>query len=76
MNIIYNKVKKNKEVSLDEFEEILDYFRENGCEKIILGCTELSVIYSYLKVSYSDVVDSLTVLARKSVVLSGKSLKE
>ena len=76
MNIIYNKVKKNKEVSLDEFEEILDYFRENGCEKIILGCTELSVIYSYLKVSYSDVVDSLTVLARKAVELSGKSLKE
>ena len=76
MNIIYDKVKKNKEVSLVEFEEILDYFRENGCEKIILGCTELSVIYSYLKVNYSDVVDSLTVLARKAVELSGKSLKE
>lgn len=76
MNIIYNKVKKNKMVSLKEFEDILNYFRENGCEKIILGCTELSVIYSYLKVSYSDVVDSLTVLARKAVELSGKSLKE
>ena len=76
MNIIYNKVKKNKIVTLNEFEEILNYFRRNGCEKIILGCTELSVVYSYLKITYSDVVDSLTVLARKTVELSGKKLKE
>ena len=76
MNIIYNKVKKNKDVSLKEFDEILNYFRENRCEKIILGCTELSVVYSYLKINYSDVVDSLTVLARKTVELSGKNLKE
>ncbi len=76
MSIIYDKVKKNMVVSLKEFDEILNYFRENGCEKIILGCTELSVVYSYLKINYSDVVDSLTVLARKTVELSGKSLKE
>lgn len=76
MNIIYNKVKKNKIVSLKEFEDILNYFRENGCEKIILGCTELSVVYSYLKIKYDDVVDSLTVLAKKTVKLSGKNLKE
>lgn len=76
MNIIYNKVKKNKMVSLKEFEDILNYFRENGCEKIILGCTELSVVYSYLKIKYDDVVDSLTVLAKKTVKLSGKNLKE
>lgn len=76
MNIIYDKVKKNKDVSLKEFDEILNYFRENGCEKIILGCTELSVVYSYLKINYSDVVDSLTVLARKTVEVSGKNLKE
>lgn len=76
MSIIYDKVKRNKDVSLEEFEEILNYFRENGCDKIILGCTELSVVYSYLKINYEEVVDSLTVLARKTVELSGKSLKE
>ena len=76
MNIIYDKVKKNKEVSLEEFEEILNYFRKNGCEIIILGCTELSVVYSYLKIRYNDIVDSLTVLAKKTVEVSGKQLKE
>jgi len=76
MNIIYNKVKKNKDVSLKEFDEILNYFRENGCEIIILGCTELSVVYSYLKIRYNDIVDSLTVLAKKTVEVSGKKLKE
>ena len=76
MNIIYDKVKKNKEVSLEEFEEILNYFRKNGCEIIILGCTELSVVYSYLKIRYNDIVDSLTVLAKKTVEVSGKNLKE
>ena len=76
MNIIYDKVKKNKEVSSEEFEEILNYFRKNGCEIIILGCTELSVVYSYLKIRYNDIVDSLTVLAKKTVEVSGKKLKE
>lgn len=76
MDIIYNKVKKNKVVTLNEFEELLNYFRRNGCEKIILGCTELSVVYSYLKITYDDLVDSLTILARKTVELSGKKLKE
>ena len=73
---IYDKVKKNKEVSLEEFDEILNYFRKNGCEIIILGCTELSVVYSYLKIRYNDIVDSLTVLAKKTVEVSGKKLKE
>ena len=54
----------------------MNYFRKNGCEIIILGCTELSVVYSYLKIRYNDIVDSLTVLAKKTVEVSGKKLKE
>lgn len=75
MDIIYNKVKKNREVTLEEFNDILGYFKDNGCDKVILGCTELSVAYSDLKIKYDYVVDSLTVLARKTVELSGKELK-
>lgn len=76
MNIIYDKIKQNKTIKQEEFNEIIKYFKENKCEKIILGCTELSVAFKYLNIKDNDIVDSLTVLARKTVELSGKKLKE
>lgn len=75
MSIIYDKIKRNKNISKEEFDEVIDYFRDNNCDKIILGCTELSVAYKNLNLDYSIIVDSLTVLARKTVELSGKKLK-
>lgn len=75
MSIIYEKIKKNIDIRKEEFDEIIDYFKENNCDKVILGCTELSVAYKKLDLDYSIVVDSLTVLARKTVELSGKKLK-
>lgn len=75
MAIIYNKIKKNVMISKEEFYEIIDYFQKNGCDKIILGCTELSVAYKNLELNDSMIIDSLTVLARKAVEISGKELK-
>lgn len=74
MSLIYGKVKKNILVSLDEFMDIVNYFKDNGCDKIILGCTELSVVYKSLNLVDDMIVDSLTVLARETVRLSGKEL--
>lgn len=75
MAIIYNKIKKNVMISKEEFYEIIDYFKQNGCDKIILGCTELSVAYKNLELNDDMIIDSLTVLARKTVEISGKKLK-
>lgn len=75
MAIIYNKIKKNVMISKEEFYEIIDYFQKNGCDKIILGCTELSVAYKNLELNDDTIIDSLTVLARKTVEISGKKLK-
>lgn len=74
MSIIYDKIKKNKNITKEEFDEIINYFKQNNCDKIILGCTELSVAYKTLNINYEIIVDSLTVLARKTVELSGKTL--
>ena len=74
MDIIYGKVKKNLPVSMQEFKEIIDYFILNDCDRIILGCTELSVVYKNLDYVNEKIVDSLTVLARRSVKLAGKEL--
>ena len=75
MDIIYNKVKKNLNVNKEDFYEIINYFKDSGCNKVILGCTELSVVYKNLGFNDDFIVDSLTVLARKTVELSGKKLK-
>lgn len=74
MSIIYDKIKKNKNITKEEFDEIINYFKQNNCDKIILGCTELSVAYKTLNINYEIILDSLTVLARKTVELSGKTL--
>lgn len=76
MDIIYNKIKKGKKVSVAEFLGIIDDMRENGCDAVILGCTELSVIKSDLHLNRYDIIDSLEVLSRRSIELCGKKVKE
>lgn len=76
MDIIYNKVKTGKKVSVAEFLGIIDDMRESGCDAVILGCTELSVIKSDLHLMRYDIIDSLEVLAKRSIEMCGKSLKE
>lgn len=74
MAIIYHGVKQGKVVSQTDFEEVLDYFRKQGAEKIILGCTELSVVKGDLNYHSKDVIDALDVLAYVTVNLSNKPL--
>lgn len=68
MNIIYNCVKKNEDVDSDKLYSILNYFKNNNCDKVILGCTELSIAFS--KIDDEFIIDSLTVLAKKTVEIS------
>ncbi len=67
MNLIYEKVKKNISVEYDEFNEILLYFKNNGCDKVIAACTEISVIVEKLEINDEYIVDSLKELAIKTV---------
>lgn len=76
-SIIYDQVKAGKPVEQKLFCGVLDQMRALGCDAIILGCTELSVAFRDLKIAeeYPDVVDSLTVLAERTIVFAGKKLK-
>lgn len=73
---IFDKVKKNIEVEKCEFGNVLDYFYHNGCDGVILGCTELSVINKDLNYKDKKIVDTLDVLAKKVIKLDGKKLKQ
>ena len=76
MDLIYNKVKKGISVSKKEFYDVANKYFLAGCDLIITGCTDLSVIVRDNDL-YEDnrIIDSLKVLADKTIVDAGKKLK-
>ena len=42
--LIYNDVKSGKDPDIDKFYAIAKHLTDKGCDKLILGCTELSLI--------------------------------
>lgn len=76
MNIIYNQVKAGEEVDIFEFQRIIGDMKKLGCDAVILGCTELSIIKKDFKLDRADIVDSMECLARASILACGKKLKD
>lgn len=71
MDIIYDNVKASVSVDLSKFRCVVNEFKLNDCDKVILGCTELSL----LKRDYSlddFYVDSLEVLVVRAIEACGK----
>ena len=75
MSLIYDDVKSGKEPSREKFYSVAEHLKNKGCERIILGCTELSVINKDFALRRPDIIDSLEVLAERSIVLCGKQVK-
>ena len=75
MNIIYNQVKAGREVDIFEFQRIIGNLKNLGCDAVVLGCTELSIIKKDFEINRNDIVDSMECLARASITACGKKLK-
>lgn len=74
MHVIYDHVKAGKPADMDDVNRIRDEFIDLGCEKIILGCTELSVINE--QHGLDDMfVDPMLIAARHVIPLCGGELK-
>jgi aspartate racemase len=71
-NIIFEQIKQNKPVDISLFEEVVDSLRAKGCEKIVLGCTELSLLKKQ-GLDEDLFVDSLDVLAHRTILACGKT---
>ena len=73
MNLVYGKVKQGKKVSKEEFYQVLDKFFQDGCDMVIMGCTELSVIVRDNDL-YQDkrIIDAMKVLVDKTIEMSKK----
>ena len=71
-SIIYDEIKQNKPIDRAAFDRVANSLLEKGCERLVLGCTELSLLK---KQGLDDgiFVDSLEVLAYRTILACGKT---
>ena len=72
-DIIYGKIKQGKEPDTQAFMRVADALVERGCDRIILGCTELSLLKRNGGLSDGLFIDSLEVLAYSAIRMCGKT---
>ena len=70
--IIYDAIKQNKPVDMTAFSQISNTLLDQGCECLVLGCTELSLIKKQ-GLDEDLFVDSLDVLAYRTILACGKT---
>ena len=69
--VIYGDIKMNKPADMEKFMKAADYLLSKGAEKLILGCTELSLVKKQEGLD-PRFVDSLEVLTKKAIESCGK----
>ncbi|WP_298580019.1 aspartate/glutamate racemase family protein [uncultured Olegusella sp.] len=65
--LIYDCVKSGKPANIQAFLDVAHALHERGCGTVVVGCTELSVIYQQLEQRPDYLVDSLDILANACV---------
>lgn len=75
MEIIYDDVKAGNKVDMNKFNLVTDELISLGCDSIILGCTELSIVKRDEEIG--DIfIDVLDVLSKRSIELCGGKVKK
>jgi aspartate racemase len=70
MSVIYDDVKAGKPVDFLKWQQIVSTIKALDCDRIILGCTELSIVNKELKLD-DFYIDSLKVLADCAIEMCG-----
>ena len=70
--VIYGRIKKGLDPDVEKFMSVAKSLRERGAERLILGCTELSVLRERADLG-DGFIDSLEVLALTAIRLCGKT---
>lgn len=76
MSVIYDQVKAGKPLEVNAFFGLCEQLAEQGCDGIILGCTELSLVPLPAYVHGAAIVDALDVLAWACVRSCGAPAKD
>lgn len=75
MDIIYGQIKANKSVDYNEFQGVVSYLQQKGAEKILLACTELSLVKKQFNMD-PVVIDAMEILAKRCIELCGLMVKQ
>lgn len=71
-DIIYQSVKRNQPADMKAFARVAKNLQSRGCEKLVLGCTELSLL-DRSEMPDDLFLDSLDVLAYKTILTCKKT---
>lgn len=74
MSIIYDEIKRGEPGSREKFALIDQAMRALGCDRVILGCTELSV-YRGNHGLPQQYIDAMEVLAEEAILRCGRPLR-
>lgn len=74
MSIIYDDIKSGKCADMNKFNSIIQHLKSNNCDGVVLGCTELSILKNDNNLTDPFFIDSLEVLARKTILLANKEV--
>lgn len=74
MSLIYDDVKAGREPHFYLFERVLEELTEAGCDRVILACTELSVLKRYREMP-PLILDAMDALVRESIVRCGATYR-
>ncbi|NLY68484.1 MAG: amino acid racemase [Clostridiales bacterium] len=72
--IIYDEIKPGKEPDMESFNQVARELTERGCQRIILGCTELSLLRRQRDLG-PLYIDSLETLAFEAIKACGKEIR-
>lgn len=72
-DMIYGQIKKGLLPDMDAFRGVCGSLVAKGCDKIILGCTELSLLKRQNKLDEGLFIDALEVLAYSAIRMCGKT---
>lgn len=75
MEIIYDDIKSGKPADMNKFNEIVSHLKENDCDGIVLGCTELSILKNDNNLGNDLYIDSLEILATQTIIKSNRKVK-
>jgi len=74
MEIIFEDIKKGKRADMDRFGLVCDELEKEGCDALVLGCTELSLIKKEENLG-EKFVDSLEALCNETIARCGKKVR-
>lgn len=72
MNVIYGDIKQGKRPDMARFFAVADSLKRRGCTRMILGCTELSIIKKDEQLD-AFYIDSMSVLAKNAITTFGRT---